>query len=108
MVSDPNSRIPPSTFSFSPLIMELTVITVVIPITIPRIVSADRKGFFRRVSSASIISPCSFSAPSLRIRERTGRTAVCGSVFPSVAIEIVAYSDRNASTGSSLAAFEAG
>src|SRR5262252_6679309 len=36
MVSDPSSRIPPRTLSFSPLITELTVITVMIPITIPR------------------------------------------------------------------------
>ena len=82
--------------------------TVVKGLDILGMVKAERRGFFRSVSSASSTSPRSFSEPCLRIRERIGRTAVRGKVFPRVAIKLIAYSDRNASTGSSLAAFDAG
>src|SRR5579885_1612684 len=60
MVSEPKSRMPPRTFSFSPLISELTAITVVMPMTIPSTVSAERRGFLRRVSRANIT--CSFNS----------------------------------------------
>ena len=53
IVSEPSSRMPPSTFSFSPLITVLTVITVVIPMTMPRMVSAERNGLTRSESIAS-------------------------------------------------------
>src|SRR2546425_2647844 len=53
-VSEPSSRMPPSTFSFSPLITVLTVITVVIPMTMPRMVSAERNGLTRSESIASV------------------------------------------------------
>jgi hypothetical protein len=43
--------------SFKPLIMALTVMTVVMPMTMPRTVSAERRGFFRSVSSANSTSP---------------------------------------------------
>src|SRR6202790_4020847 len=86
MVSEPRSRMPARTLSFNPLIMALTVITVVMPMTIPRIVSAERSGFFRKVSNASSTSSPNFRARSLRTRERAGSAVVCGNVFPSVAM----------------------
>src|SRR6266851_1524174 len=70
IVSDPRSRIPPSTESLSPLITELTAITFVIPMTIPRIVSDERSRFFRSVSSASATSSLSFSECSIRTNAR--------------------------------------
>src|SRR6267154_495547 len=70
IVSDPRSRIPPSTESFSPLITELTAITVVIPMTMPRIVSDERSRFFRSVSSAKATSSLSFSECSIRTNAR--------------------------------------
>src|SRR6266404_8875471 len=59
-VSEPRSRIPPRTFSLRPLMSELTAMTVVMPMTMPRTVSAERSGFLRSVSSARAI--CSFSS----------------------------------------------
>src|SRR3989449_935301 len=53
IVSEPSSRMPPSTFSFSPLITVLTVITVVMPMTMPRMVSAERNGLTRSESIAN-------------------------------------------------------
>src|SRR6266700_1762473 len=70
IVSDPRSRIPPSTESFSPLITELTAMTVVIPMTIPRMVSDERSRFFRSVSSASATSSLNFSECSIRTNAR--------------------------------------
>jgi hypothetical protein len=67
--------------SFKPLIMALTVMTVVMPITIPKIVSADLSGFFRNVSRASSISSRNFKVLSFRARGRTGSAMVAGRVF---------------------------
>src|ERR1035438_157791 len=86
MVSEPKSRIPASTLSFRPLIIALTVITVVIPITIPRMVSAERSGFLRRVSNARSTSSRNFRAPGFRARGRTGSAIVPGKTFSWVAI----------------------
>src|SRR5271165_1707817 len=86
MVSDPRSRMPPSTFSFKPLITELTVITVMMPITMPRMVSEERSGFKRKVSSAR--STCSRNSMVLPrdTSLRKGHNLLCGSVFPMEAI----------------------
>src|SRR5271165_59161 len=86
MVSDPRSRMPPNTFSFKPLITELTVITVMMPITMPRIVSEERSGFKRKVSSAR--STCSRNSMDLPrdTSRRKGNNLLCGSVFPIDAI----------------------
>jgi len=118
MVSEPRSRIPPSTFSFKPLMSELTAITVVMPMTMPRIVSAERSGFLRSVSSASATWSFSSSAFAGFTKPRSfcvrGVLKVCATVdifvsernpFGSVH---QFYSDRNASTGSSREALEAG
>jgi len=102
------SRIPPSTFSLSPLMIDVTVMTVVMPMTIPRTVSADRSLFFLSVSRARRISSRSLSIPSLRMRTRRGSPAGRGKVFSKVAMNSLFYSERNASTGSSLAALDAG
>ncbi len=85
-----------------------TVMTVVMPITIPRMVSADRSGFFLKVSRARSTSSRSLSAPSFRMRARSGKAAGRGNIFSNVAIRVLSYSDRSASTGSSFAAFDAG
>src|SRR5258708_268009 len=87
MVSEPSSRIPPSTFSLSPLMTDVTVITVVMPMTIPRTVSADRSLFFCRVSRARRISSRNLSMPSLGLRTRSGSAAGCGKVFSKAAMK---------------------
>src|SRR6266850_200673 len=108
MVSEPSSRIPPRTFSLRPLITAVTVITVVMPITIPRIVSAERSLFFRKVSRARSTSSQSLRTPSFRFRAGRGSAVTLGRVFSKVLIRPFSHSDRSASTGSSFAAFEAG
>src|SRR6516162_5889455 len=87
MVSEPSSRMPPRTFSLRPLMTELTVITVAMPMTIPSMVSAERSGFLRSVLSASSSSSRNLSALSLRIGKGSGSALVCGRVLPSVAME---------------------
>jgi hypothetical protein len=88
IVSDPSSRIPPRTLSFNPLITELTVITVIIQITIPRIVSTDRNGFCRSVSIAS--TTCSHHSMDLprATSFRSGNARLCGNVLLIDAITI--------------------
>ena len=121
IVSEPRSRMPARTLSFRPLIMALTVITVVMPITMPRIVSDERSGFFRSVSNASRTSSPNRSADSLRapapVADRIGSADVRGKVLSNADIayfdlmensDPITYSDLRASTGSSFAAFEAG
>src|SRR5437899_1803996 len=85
MVSEPSSRMPPRTFSLRPLMTELTVITVAMPMTIPSMVSAERRGFLPSVSRASSSSSWNLSALSLRIGKGSG-TRFCGRVLESVAM----------------------
>src|SRR5215467_7613826 len=94
MVSEPSSRMPPRTLSLRPLMTELTVITVVMPMTIPRMVSAERRGFLRNVSKASSTSSRSFKPLSLRIRKPSGSAVVCGRVLPRVAMDVGLFGSK--------------
>ena len=82
----------PSTFEFSPLITAPITMIVVTPIMMPRTVRNDRSVLRRNTSNASPIA--SFSSPNLPVFR--------------IASASPGYSDRNATTGSSRAAFVAG
>src|ERR1700675_1612946 len=62
---DPIASTDPITFEFSPFTTALMAITVLTPITIPRIVRNERRGFRRSASNAS--PTASFSSPNPRL-----------------------------------------
>jgi len=86
MVSEPSSRMPPSTSSFSPLMTELTAMTVVMPMTMPRTVRLERSRFLRSVSRARATCSPSLSEPSTRTSALKREARVSASVLSIVDI----------------------